>query len=99
MGGLSLVMSLPGAYLYIVKGCRPEDCDEVVMDKLENNDDKSGNGAAMFWLAMYSLVLAYGVYSSYTLGRLMGAASLLMLLPGAYLFVVDGCRPEDCNDD
>merc|ERR1712190_533066 len=78
MGGLSLVMFLPGAYLYIVEGCRPEDCDEAPMVKPENVMKKNGKGAAVVRLAMYSLVFAYGWYSSFTSPCLMGGLSLAM---------------------
>lgn len=98
MSALAALMVLPGIYLYIVEGCRPEGCEEDMV-KQGQVTDKIENGVAVLLLAIYSLAFVYGLGSSFAFRCIMGGTSLAMLLPGSYLFVFQGCRPEDCKDD
>jgi glucose uptake protein GlcU len=97
LGSLAAVMILPGIYLFVFCGCRPEDCDDKTFEKQVN--DKKESGAAVFWLAMYSLAFSYALLTSGTFRCLLGSLAAVMILPGTYLFVLGGCRPEDANED
>jgi hypothetical protein len=99
MGLCAGLMILPGAYLYFVEGCRPEDCDEVPAEKRGYDKDNKESSPAKFWLAMYSLAFVYALWTSGTFRCVMASLALVMILPGTYLFVFGGCRPEDTNDD
>eukprot|EP00931_Biecheleriopsis_adriatica_P079375 TRINITY_DN5277_c0_g1_i2.p1 TRINITY_DN5277_c0_g1~~TRINITY_DN5277_c0_g1_i2.p1 ORF type:complete len:283 (+),score=55.50 TRINITY_DN5277_c0_g1_i2:74-922(+) len=92
MGGLAALMLLPGVYLWVVDGCRPEDFEE-------DDQKRSSGGLAVVTLSMIGLVpLVYGLSSFMSFRILMGGLAALMLLPGVYLWVVDGCRPEDYDE-
>lgn len=88
---LALFMTLPGIYLYVVDGCRPEDNDEDV--------DMKKSEEPPFWLRISGTVLVYALWTSCFFRSCMGILAVLMLMPGIYLYAVEGCRPEDCEDD
>lgn len=91
MIAIAAIVSLPGIYLYHVDGCRPEGY----------NDEGSWTKQTSFWLALLSLISGwtYGLYASSIFRILMGTLAALMFLPGIYLYAVDGCRPEDDEDE
>lgn len=89
MGALAILMLLPGLYLYIVDGCRPEDYNE------EHVSTWKTAGAILCSFLMLCLASFYCVNASTTLCIFMGIAAAMLILPGLYLYVVDGCRPED----
>jgi len=94
MGVVATLMLLPGLYLYIADGCRPED-DEENMDESQ----KKGRAFVLFLLGSLGLGGFSGVCLSTFFYVFMGAVAALMLLPGFYLYVVDGCRPEDYTEE
>jgi len=89
MGAMAALMFLPGLYLYVVDGCRPEDFEE------EANTNEARDMAFLLLLAGVALGCLYCLRSSTAFLAFLGVGSVLMLLPGLYLWVVDGCRPED----
>jgi hypothetical protein len=101
MGASAVFMILPGTYLYVVQGCRPEDCEEV-HGTCGNDMDKKGRGAEACVLLNFTLgalsYFYYGISVVNILGITMGFIAALMILPGAYLYIIQGCRPEDCEE-
>jgi len=94
MGVVASMMLLPGVYLYVVEGCRPEDFTDEVGGR------RHTGGSIVLVLTGLSLISFYGGACMSTIFRaFMGAVAALMLLPGLYLYVVDGCRPEDCKEE
>jgi hypothetical protein len=87
MGVVVALMLVPGVYLYVVDGCRPEGYDE---DDL----DTKTNGAGMLLIAGSFVGSVYGLYTCMVFRTFMGVVTTLMLVPGIYLYAVDGCRPE-----
>lgn len=85
------LMVLPGVYLYVADGCRPEDHEEHL--------DKSNSGALAFWLMALGLGSIYGVCVSGIFRTLVLCVAGSMLLPGIYLYMVDGCSPEEGADE
>lgn len=88
LGAAALVV-LPGIYLWTVDGCRPEDFPES-----DSNLPTQALGMLPLFCFLYfqdmSLLSGAGCFT-------MGVAAL-MLLPGAYLWIVDGCRPDDFQE-
>jgi len=84
-------MVVPGLYLYVVEGCRPEDYDESA----ETNETKE----PPYCLWIGGLFFAYGIWTYCVLDICMGILAITMVAPGLYLYVVYGCRVEDCQDD
>jgi len=82
-------MLLPGFYLYVVEGCRPEDYSE---------DETMGEKSWAFAFS-FGLAALYGMRISMVFCVCMGAVAALMVLPGLYLYMVDGCRPEDVEEE
>lgn len=84
--GMAALTFLPGTYLWIVDGCRPEDFRE------------SASVCPVGFLAV-GVFLMYLVFAGVSWYALMGFAATgvaaVMLLPGINLWIVDGCRPED----
>jgi hypothetical protein len=95
MGAVAAMMLLPGVYLYAVDGCRPEDYNE---DKV--NQEKYGFGTKQV-LLMASVLFSsiHGVSASMVFRALSGVVAVLMVLPGIYLYVAEGCRPEGYEDE
>eukprot|EP00427_Karlodinium_veneficum_P010820 CAMPEP_0169081752 /NCGR_PEP_ID=MMETSP1015-20121227/11178_1 /TAXON_ID=342587 /ORGANISM="Karlodinium micrum, Strain CCMP2283" /LENGTH=523 /DNA_ID=CAMNT_0009141561 /DNA_START=74 /DNA_END=1641 /DNA_ORIENTATION=+ len=109
LGGVAALMLLPGLYLFVFGGCKPEDFDddcctrhrtcEEVGGKPESDGKSAYSGVVVVSLAMYGLGFLYGIYSSGTFRLIMGGVAAMMLLPGIYLFKLGGCKPEDFDDD
>jgi hypothetical protein len=97
MGACAGLMLLPGFYLYIVKGCRPEDTDDVPLARREQDMHQKESGLVVFWLVTYSLAFVYGLWTSGTFRCVIGLLAVVMILPGTYLFV-RGSRPEDSDE-
>jgi len=93
MGVAAALMLLPGLYLYTVEGCRPEDCDE------EDIDSQQASGTFVLALVALGLGSFYGMYVSRAFCVSMGVVASFMFFPGLCLYVVEGCRPEDCQED
>jgi hypothetical protein len=109
MGLTAASMILPGAYLYIIQGCRPEDCEqcetkgfEEVSEESANDIDKKGRGAKACVILAFTLgaIFQYhrGMSVMSVFRAIMGLTAASMILPGAYLYIIQGCRPEDCEE-
>lgn len=91
MGAISLLMVLPGVYLWVIDGSRPE-------DYVEKRSEQSMGNLAAFRFLLLGLGAVVGMQASTSFQIIMGSVAALMLLPGIYLWLVEGCRPEDYED-
>jgi len=89
---MTVLMLLPGIYLWSVDGCRPDDYEEE-----RQTDDKNFGINIMF--ARLVIGCTIGTWVSKSFRIFQGIVAMLVLLPGVYLWVADGCRPEDYEDD
>lgn len=88
MGIVAVFMLMPGIYLHIIDGCRPE-----------GYDAHQRRGGVFVILLVSGFLSFHGMMCIYIAFRvLIGALAVLMLLPGVYLYAVDGCRPEGCEE-
>jgi len=55
-------------------------------------------GATLFLLTLFGLII-YGLLHSTCFRLIMGAVAALIVSPGLYLYVVQGCRPEDYKEE
>jgi len=78
---IAAVLLLPGIYLWIVDGCRPEDFQESA---------DTWSATAIFAVLPLRCCMSISSTANYC----MAGVAALMLLPGIYLWTVDGCRPE-----
>jgi len=70
----------------------------AVLADYEENVDKSDSGALAFWLMALGLGSVYALCVSSLFRTLVVYVAAAMLVPGIYLYMVDGCRPEDCTE-
>lgn len=87
--GVAALMLLPGIYLWIVDGCRPEDYQGFA-----GTWPVGGIGVLLLFCCLYFS----GMSIPSAVGCCMLGAAVLVVLPGIYLWTVDGCRPEDFQE-
>jgi uncharacterized membrane protein len=90
LGIIAAIMLLPGIYLWVVDGCRPEDYEED-----RRTEDEDGCSDMLARLVLGSMI---GMWLSQSFRILQGITAMVMLVPGMYLWVIDGCRPEDYEE-
>jgi len=88
MSAVATLMLLPGIYLWVADGCRPEDYER-------KDQTRDGNSSGDVMLARLGLGIVFGMWYSRSFRIFQGILSVLMFLPGLYLWTVEGCRPED----
>jgi len=62
-------------------------------------DGHQETGASVLFVVSLGIGFFYSVCISTVFCVLMGALVVSMLLPGIYLYMVDGCRPEEYSEE